>query len=98
MNKAFIAIVLTILATFFSANVKAHEMSMAELEIRQFGRGDFQWQWVASGLTAVAPLKISLTAERTGLTESLQLKEWGKAIRRRLCEFIGKMANCGHTH
>ena len=54
MNKAWIAIVLTILGTFFSASIKAHEMSMAELEIRQFSKGDFQYQWVASGSVPAA--------------------------------------------
>ena len=27
----------------------AHEMSMAEMELRETSRGQFQWQWVASG-------------------------------------------------
>jgi hydrogenase/urease accessory protein HupE len=53
MNKAITTIFLTFLAFVlcisFSPNSSAHEMSMAELEIRQFSQGDFQWQWVATG-------------------------------------------------
>ena len=29
--------------------VSAHEMSMAEMELRETSPGEFQWQWVASG-------------------------------------------------
>ena len=29
--------------------VSAHELSMAEMEMRETSRGEFQWQWVASG-------------------------------------------------
>ena len=32
-----------------AAAVSAHEMSMAEMELRETSRGEFQWQWVASG-------------------------------------------------
>lgn len=31
------------------AAASAHEMSMAEMEMRETSRGEFQWQWVASG-------------------------------------------------
>jgi HupE / UreJ protein len=49
MSRAFIAIVWTLLTVLCSANVRAHEISMAELDVRQFSQGDFQWQWIASG-------------------------------------------------
>jgi hypothetical protein len=53
MNRAFTTVILTflclVLGTAFCTNARAHEMSMAELEIRQFSQGDFQWQWVATG-------------------------------------------------
>jgi len=35
--------------TLGSGAVAAHEMSMAEMELRETSRGEFQWQWVASG-------------------------------------------------
>lgn len=49
MSKAFIAFVWSLFAAICSADVKAHEISMAELDIRQFSNKDFQWQWIASG-------------------------------------------------
>jgi hypothetical protein len=50
MSKAFFAIVLTLWAAAFTTTIRAHELTMAELEIRQFNQGDFQWQWVATGV------------------------------------------------
>ena len=37
-----------------SAAAAAHEMSMAELEVRQVGCNEFLWQWTASGARPVA--------------------------------------------
>src|SRR4051812_35388111 len=33
----------------FASVAAAHEMSMAEMELRQISRGEFVWQWTASG-------------------------------------------------
>jgi hydrogenase/urease accessory protein HupE len=33
---------------FLSAPVCAHELSMAEMEVREISRGDFLWQWAAT--------------------------------------------------
>lgn len=35
--------------TFISAGASAHEMSMAEMEVREATPGEFLWQWTASG-------------------------------------------------
>ena len=32
-----------------SSGAIAHEMSMAEMEVREISRGEFIWQWTASG-------------------------------------------------
>lgn len=34
---------------FLSGSLAAHEMSMAEMQVRQLSRGEFFWQWTASG-------------------------------------------------
>ena len=38
-----------LLVLFGSASVMAHEMSMAEMELRETRPGEFLWQWTASG-------------------------------------------------
>ncbi len=35
--------------SLLGAAASAHEMSMAEMELRETSRGEFQWQWAASG-------------------------------------------------
>lgn len=37
-----------------SGVVAAHELSMAEMDLRETARGDFLWQWIASGAKPVA--------------------------------------------
>ena len=68
----------------------AHEMSMAEMELRELSRGDFVWQWTASGsrpvadeLTPVWPDTCTAEANmlrcgEDGLTGTLQVKGVGK--------------------
>ena len=34
---------------FISSVASAHEMSMAEMEVREASPGEFLWQWTASG-------------------------------------------------
>lgn len=43
--KRWLALLLVVLAPL----AQAHEMSMAEMELREMRRGDFLWQWTASG-------------------------------------------------
>ena len=45
--KRWLAWVLPLL--LLSPLAHAHEMSMAEMELREMRRGDFMWQWTASG-------------------------------------------------
>lgn len=40
---------LLVVLVLLSGTVRAHEMSMAEMEIREISRGEFIWQWTASG-------------------------------------------------
>lgn len=67
MNGLFRRLLLALLALLallglLSAAASAHEMSMAEMELRETSRGDFRWQWTATndraageGLTPVWP-------------------------------------------
>jgi hydrogenase/urease accessory protein HupE len=48
MNASLRFLSLAVLALLASAAV-AHEMSMAEMELRESSRGEFLWQWTASG-------------------------------------------------
>jgi hydrogenase/urease accessory protein HupE len=40
---------IVVLLAFVSSAASAHEMSMAEMEVRETSPGDFLWQWTASG-------------------------------------------------
>jgi hypothetical protein len=48
MNGWLRGLLLLVLA-LAAGGAAAHEMSMAEMEVRQLARGDFLWQWTASG-------------------------------------------------
>lgn len=48
MNRALHMLMLAALALLANA-ATAHEMSMAEMELRETSRGDFLWQWTSSG-------------------------------------------------
>ena len=48
MNKSLRGLVLVVLA-LLAGVAAAHEMSMAEMEVRQVARTEFLWQWTASG-------------------------------------------------
>lgn len=48
MNGWLRTLLLTVLTLLASA-AAAHEMSMAEMELRQISRSEFFWQWTASG-------------------------------------------------
>nr|WP_316639682.1 HupE/UreJ family protein [uncultured Roseateles sp.] len=45
---------LALLAGLMSTTASAHEMSMAEMQLRETSRGDFIWQWTASEKRAAA--------------------------------------------
>lgn len=47
-------LLILMLATFVSSAVSAHELSMAEMEVRETAPGEFLWQWTASGNKAAA--------------------------------------------
>ena len=51
--RAFHLLILMLLA-FVSNAVSAHELSMAEMEVRETAPGEFLWQWTASGDKAAA--------------------------------------------
>lgn len=42
-------LLLLMLATLVAGSVSAHELSMAEMEVRETAPGEFLWQWTASG-------------------------------------------------
>lgn len=48
MNRALHFLLLATL-TLIAGGAVAHEMSMAEMEVREAARGEFLWQWTASG-------------------------------------------------
>ncbi len=48
MNRMMRTILVATLAMLAGAAM-AHEMSMAEMELRETSRGEFLWQWTASG-------------------------------------------------
>jgi hypothetical protein len=73
-----------------AGSVAAHEMSMAEMELRETSRGEFLWQWTASGnrpanevLTPVWPESCSAEANvlrcgEAGLRGTLAIEGVGK--------------------
>jgi hydrogenase/urease accessory protein HupE len=75
---------------FWASLAQAHEMSMAEMELREMRRGDFLWQWTASGnvpveteLTPVWPAQCSVEANvlhcgAAGLTGTLEVHGVGE--------------------
>jgi hydrogenase/urease accessory protein HupE len=48
MRLARCAVMLAMLA-LLAGNAMAHEMSMAEMDVREISPGEFMWQWTASG-------------------------------------------------
>ncbi len=53
MNRWWRVLAFATLALFGSI-VAAHEMTMAEMELREVARGEFLWQWTASGTRPAA--------------------------------------------
>ena len=48
MSRTFRVLLLAVLA-LLSGTAMAHEMSIAEMEVREISPGEFMWQWTASG-------------------------------------------------
>jgi len=48
MSGSWLRAVALVLAACFGAAAGAHEMSMAEMQLRETSRGEFLWQWTAS--------------------------------------------------
>jgi hydrogenase/urease accessory protein HupE len=82
---------LTALLALTATAAAAHEMTMAEMEVRQISRGEFLWQWTASGerpvndeLRPVWPEGCSGTEENllrcgpAGLTGTMAVEGVGK--------------------
>lgn len=47
--RRLLQVFLFVVAALHAAAAPAHEMSMAEMELREVARGEFLWQWTASG-------------------------------------------------
>src|SRR5262245_52737658 len=47
LHRLWVALVLAIAAVMLAAPVCAHEMTMAEMEVREVAPGEFFWQWSA---------------------------------------------------
>ena len=47
--KGWLQKLMLAMLALLGAAASAHEMSMAEMEMRETSRGEFLWQWVASG-------------------------------------------------
>jgi HupE / UreJ protein len=59
MMRFWRAVMVVLLAALSSLSVRAHEISMAEMELRQLQSGEFLWQWTAGqrgGDTLLKPL------------------------------------------
>lgn len=48
MTRALLALLLGLVTLFAAAPARAHEMSMAEMDVREIAPGDFIWMWSAS--------------------------------------------------
>jgi hydrogenase/urease accessory protein HupE len=46
--KRLVGLLLVVLVGLLSQQVRAHEMTMAEMELRESSRGEFLWQWSAT--------------------------------------------------
>lgn len=88
--KGLLRIVLLALATALGNVAGAHEISMAEMEMREVSRGEFVWHWTASGnraagegLTPVWPAGCradsnALSCGEAGLTGTLEIEGVGE--------------------
>ncbi|MGQ0698524.1 MAG: HupE/UreJ family protein [Panacagrimonas sp.] len=91
MNRLMRVVSLVVLA-LLSGTAPAHEISMAEMELRETSRGEFLWQWgagakrpVAEVLTAVWPEGCRaesnvLRCGEEGLSGSLEIQGVGKSV------------------
>jgi len=47
-TRLWLATLLALMAALFAAPARAHEMTMAEMDVRETAAGEFLWQWSAS--------------------------------------------------
>jgi len=88
--KGWLSRLLALALLLLAAAAGAHEMSMAEMELREISKGEFLWQWTASGnlpvgqdLTPVWPEGCraeanTLSCGNAGLTGTLSVDGVGK--------------------
>jgi len=88
--KVLLRIVLLAVATLVANVAGGHEISMAEMEMREVSRGEFVWHWTASGnrapgegLTPVWPASCRadsnvLSCGEAGLTGALEIEGVGE--------------------
>jgi hypothetical protein len=81
---------LLVVVALLAATAGAHEMSMAEMELREISCGEFLWQWTASGNRPasedLAPAwpggcradEVSVRCGEAGMTGSLSIEGVGK--------------------
>jgi hypothetical protein len=90
MKRPFWLLFLTLLASW-SAHLPAHEMTMAELELRESAQGEFLWTWVANERPVADELSLhwpkTCHADETvvhcgqaGLRGTLEVKGIGKSF------------------
>ncbi len=90
MKRVFRLLLLTF-AALWSAHLPAHEMTMAELELRETARGEFLWTWVASAQPIAGELSVhwpaacqadesALHCGQAGLQGTLEVAGLGKSF------------------
>ena len=71
-------LLMVLLAAFVSNAASAHELSMAEMEVRETSPGEFLWQWTASGDKAAATVLTPVWPESCAVeTNMLRCGEQG---------------------
>ncbi len=90
MKRPFWPLFVTLLASL-SAHLSAHEMTMAELELRESAKGEFLWTWVANERPVADELSLQWPEEchaeeavvhcgQAGLRGTLEVKGIGKSF------------------
>lgn len=90
MRRPFWLLLLTLMASW-SAHLSAHEMTMAELELRESSQGEFLWTWVANERPVADELSLRWPGEchadetvvhcgQAGLRGTLEVRGIGKSF------------------
>jgi len=69
--KSFLMKSMLLFVALLSAPAAAHEMSMAEMQVRQLSRSEFFWQWTASGTRPASQELTPLWPEGCSVEENL---------------------------